>query len=271
MLDTDYLHIRLPMEEPSHLCEHTHAILLLCRGLKFSKLAHHWLPRACGLGSSKESYLLHTGPSESLLQATMGECAGHGGLVRVKQVDDTAKAKHSRDKGTDLRSTLAGRSPGVHLGGQASKDIVILVNLRKRLGAPSSPEMEDRASYRLTEVAALLLVPPVAVRVSELALLGRGVDVTAVLGCIQSAVCRRRSGECTDHSGVSGIGVLRVLLRVQGRGRGLSGETDDERAGRGGDDAGLPDKRPGDGQSLSEHLLLMSERPCQGRCFAMPV
>jgi hypothetical protein len=122
----------------------------------------------------------------------MGECAGHGGLVWVVQVDDPAEAKHSRDEGTDLRGTFAGRGPSVHLRGQATKDIVILVNLRKLLGTPSSPEMENRASYRLTEVATLLLVPPVAVRVPELALLGSGVDVTAVLrvhsiSCMSSA------------------------------------------------------------------------------------
>lgn len=51
---------------------------------------------------------------------------------------------------------------GVLVGGEDAEDVVVLVD-------------------ELAEVAALLLVPPVGVGVAELALLGRGVGVAAVL------------------------------------------------------------------------------------------
>lgn len=60
----------------------------------------------------------------------------------------------------------------------------------------------------LAEVAALLLVPPVGVRVAELALLGRGVGVAAVLLLLVSErlVGNEREGG-TDHAGVVDVGL----------------------------------------------------------------
>lgn len=86
----------------------------------------------------------------------------HGRAVGVRQAHNTAQAEDDADEGAHEDEALLGGEVGVLVGGEDAEDVVILVD-------------------ELAEVAALLLIPPVGVGVAELALLGRGVGVAAVL------------------------------------------------------------------------------------------
>jgi hypothetical protein len=96
-------------------------------------------------------------PLESAL-----ELARVGLLVGVGSLNNPANTQERENEGTELEGALGGRDPGVLVGGEHAQDVVVLV-------------------HGLAEVAALLLVPPVAVRVTELALDAGRVDVAAVL------------------------------------------------------------------------------------------
>lgn len=93
---------------------------------------------------------------------TAGECSGDGGLVRVVLADDTHQDKDGCDEGTEEDGTVTGLEVGVGFGREDTKSVVVFVD-------------------GLAEVATLLLVPPVTVRVAEGALDCRGVDVSSVL------------------------------------------------------------------------------------------
>ena len=93
---------------------------------------------------------------------TTGEGSGNCGLVGVVLTDNTHEDEDGCDKGTEEEGTVAGLEVGVGLGGEETKSIVVLVD-------------------GLAEVATLLLVPPVIVRVAESALDCWRVDVSTVL------------------------------------------------------------------------------------------
>jgi hypothetical protein len=93
---------------------------------------------------------------------TTGEGSWDTGLVRVELADNTHQDEDGSDKGTEEEGTVAGLEVGVGLGGEDSEGVVVLVD-------------------GLAEVATLLLVPPIAVRVAEGAFDCWGVDISAVL------------------------------------------------------------------------------------------
>jgi hypothetical protein len=119
--------------------------------------------------------------AQSTLQAVVRESAGHRGLVGVRHVDNPAQGEDGCNKHADLDNAKAGIDPCIHLGRQSAEDIVVLVELQKPISNPILPGKPAASTYRFSEVPTFLLVPPVAVRVPELALLGDGIDVSTVL------------------------------------------------------------------------------------------
>lgn len=102
-----------------------------------------------------------TRTTELLLQA-IGIGLGNTGLVGVEHADDTAQSEEGYDEGPDLEETFASRDVGILFGTEDTENFVLLVN-------------------GLAEVSSLLLVPPIAVGVSEGALNTGRVLVVVVL------------------------------------------------------------------------------------------
>lgn len=100
--------------------------------------------------------------SAQLSFQTIRECPWYSWLVWVHHVHDTAQSEYRGHEGTEQNSAPTRLEVGVLLWGEHTQDIVILVD-------------------RLAVVASLLLVPPVAVRITELALHRGRVDIAAVL------------------------------------------------------------------------------------------
>lgn len=114
-----------------------------------------------------------------------------------------------------------------------------------------------QSTYRLSKVAALLLVPPISVGVSELALLKGRVDVSSVLAA--GLISGNGGGRADGGTHLVRIGDIVVRGVVLGRERveeGLGVDTDDEGAGSdGGEHAGAHGERAGGGgQSEGDHL-----------------
>ena len=107
------------------------------------------------------TYRQGTRATEFGLEST-GVSPGHGGLVGVVAADDAHEHQDGTDEAAEQDGAEAGLEVGVGFGGEDAEDVVVLV-------------------HGLAEVAALLLVPPVAVGVAEGALDGRGVLISAVL------------------------------------------------------------------------------------------
>lgn len=82
--------------------------------------------------------------------------------IRVGCFDRIQHGKECRDEGSNLQQALSWRHPCVFVGCEHAQNVVVLVQ-------------------RLAKILSLLLVPPVTVRVSELPLDWRGLNVTAVL------------------------------------------------------------------------------------------
>lgn len=112
---------------------------------------------------------------------TTGEGSGNGGLVGVVLADDTHQDEDGCDKGTEEEGTVAGLEVGVGFGGEETKSVVVLVD-------------------GLAEVATLLLVPPVTVRVAEGALDCWRVDVSTVLHSHYQSVFRIGVGKNSEHT-----------------------------------------------------------------------
>lgn len=108
-----------------------------------------------------ETYAHSAGTAQFLLQA-IDESPRCAGLVGAEIVGDATETTESSPEGAEEDPAPVGLEVSVFLRGEDGKDVVVLVD-------------------GLAVVAAFLLVPPVAVRVAELALDGRGVDVAAVL------------------------------------------------------------------------------------------
>ena len=121
-----------------------------------------------------------TGTAEFPIKTT-GEGSGNCGLVGVVLTDNTHEDEDGCDKGTEEEGTVAGLEVGVGLGGEETKSIVVLVD-------------------GLAEVATLLLVPPVVVRVAEGALDCWRVDVSTVLYGHCQSMSRIDVGEDSKHT-----------------------------------------------------------------------
>lgn len=90
------------------------------------------------------------------------ECSWHAGLVWVVASNNAHQAEHGRDKGSKQQKSETGLVVGVGLRREDAQDVIVLVD-------------------GLAVVAALLLVPPVLVWVTQLALDWRWLWVAAVL------------------------------------------------------------------------------------------
>lgn len=88
---------------------------------------------------------------------------GNAGLVGVVEADNTAQAKESCHEHSEVTESPAGADMRVLLGTEDTENFVVLMD-------------------RLAEVALLLLVPPSAIRISELTLHAGRVLVVAILG-----------------------------------------------------------------------------------------
>lgn len=86
----------------------------------------------------------------------------HRRLIRIIQADNPTETGHNTDKASQEEEPLSSGEMGVFVGGEHAQDVVIFV-------------------YGFPKVSTLLLVPPVAVGVAELALLRGWVGVTSVL------------------------------------------------------------------------------------------
>lgn len=107
-------------------------------------------------------------------------------LVWIVQHHNTAQCKNRGHETPNLEDRRAGFGVGVFLWREHSQNVVVLVN-------------------RLAVIPTLLLIPPVAIRIAELAFDSRGVDVSSVLswGLATDSVSR----ECTDHPWVFSLGL----------------------------------------------------------------
>jgi hypothetical protein len=99
--------------------------------------------------------------SELLLQ-TVGESPRNGRLVRVEEAHSPTEPEECHDESTKLQQTFASSHMGILLRTENSQDFILLVNW-------------------LAEIPPLLLVPPVGIGVSELALDSGRVLVAAIL------------------------------------------------------------------------------------------
>lgn len=93
---------------------------------------------------------------------TTRECSRDSGLVGIELTDDAHEDKDRADEGTEEDGAEAGLEVRVGLGGEEAESVVVLVD-------------------GLAKVTTLLLVPPIAVGVTEGALDCRRVYVAAVL------------------------------------------------------------------------------------------
>lgn len=84
--------------------------------------------------------------------------------VGVEGLDTKKNTAQRNEERANLHQALAGGNPGVLVWGEHAEDIVVLVD-------------------GLAIVSPLLLVPPVGVRVAELALDRGRLDVSTVLSC----------------------------------------------------------------------------------------
>lgn len=107
------------------------------------------------------TYPHSSGSTEFCLQAAL-ILLRHAESIGVDQAHRSTHAKKSHHEGAKQHASPAGREVVIVMEGNRTQDIVILV-------------------YGLAVVAAVLLVPPVAVGVTLAAKLARGVDVATVL------------------------------------------------------------------------------------------
>lgn len=100
--------------------------------------------------------------TSQLLLQTIRISLGNARLVGVVEADNAAKAQEGSDEHSQMEETFAGGDVGILFRAEDTENLVVLVNW-------------------LAKVALLLLIPPAAIWVSELALhLGR-VLVAAIL------------------------------------------------------------------------------------------
>lgn len=127
-------------------------------------------------------------------QATL-KLARESRLVGIVEVHDTSNTEERGNESADHHEAGAGRCPGILPRRKDTEDIVVLVDW-------------------FTKVSSLLRVPPVAIRVAELSLDSRGVDVAAVLGNhvdVSCAVGTLPRMARTNHSRIFSLGHLRSL------------------------------------------------------------
>ena len=108
-----------------------------------------------------KTYAQSAGTTKFLLQ-TINVSLRCAGLVRTEVVGKGAATAKNGPEGAEKDPAPAGGEVGVLLWREDGKNVVVLVE-------------------GFAVVAALLLVPPIAVRIAELALDGRRVDVAAIL------------------------------------------------------------------------------------------
>jgi hypothetical protein len=97
-----------------------------------------------------------------LLVQAVWECPGSTRLVGIEKADYTAESEKSYDESTELEQALAGGHMGILLGTENAQNFVLLMD-------------------GFAKVSPFLLVPPVAVRVSECTLDAGRVLVATVL------------------------------------------------------------------------------------------
>jgi len=90
------------------------------------------------------------------------KCPGDTNLIGIEEASYASQTEHTDDKCSEQHSTPSRREVGVLFRSEDSKNIVIFVDW-------------------FAVVTSLLLVPPVAVGVTELSLDGGRVDVPAIL------------------------------------------------------------------------------------------
>lgn len=107
-------------------------------------------------------------------------------LVGVEHIDNTTQPENSRNKQADLvKGRRSAGNPGVLMERKATHHVLILVRL-------SYHELlfhihhHIRITHRLSKVPPLLLIPPVSIRIAELAFLKRRIDITTVLDMTSS-------------------------------------------------------------------------------------
>lgn len=109
------------------------------------------------------SYRHRIGTSQLLLQ-TVDVSLGDTRLVRVVEADNTTEPQEGSNKHSQVEEALARSDVGILFGAENAEDLVLFVN-------------------RLAKVTLLLLIPPAAVGISELALHAGRVLVAAILSC----------------------------------------------------------------------------------------
>lgn len=100
--------------------------------------------------------------TSQLLLQTIRISLGNARLVGVVEADNAAKAQEGSDEHSQVEETLAGGDVGILFRAEDTENLVVLVNW-------------------LAKVALLLLIPPAAIWVSELALHSGRVLVAAIL------------------------------------------------------------------------------------------
>lgn len=100
--------------------------------------------------------------STELLLQTIRVCLRSTRLVRIVKADNTAEAEEGHNESAELEETFASRDVGILLGTENAQNFVLFVNW-------------------FAEVTSLLLIPPVAIGVSEGTLHTGRVLVAAIL------------------------------------------------------------------------------------------
>lgn len=95
-------------------------------------------------------------------KSTVGKRPRSRRLVRIIQTDQSAKTEEANNKGAYRQQRFVGRDVGVLFGTENAQDIIVLVNW-------------------FPEITPLLLIPPVGIRVAELALYSGRVGVVSIL------------------------------------------------------------------------------------------
>lgn len=118
---------------------------------------------------------------------------------------------------------------------------------------------DSGGTHGFPEVPSLLFVPPISVRIAELALLGRRIDITPVLRVVTSAhQSSHKSLGSTHHSGINGRVIRRVVFGIEGSNSWASGEGDSESSLSSsrsyGESSARGEGPHSNGQSLGQHL-----------------
>lgn len=124
----------------------------------------------------------------------MRESSRSTGLIRIEEVDDAGEEEDGRYGASEEEEGLGCREMIIWFSAESCQNIVVFVD-----GLP--------------KISSVLLIPPLAVGVAELAFLSWRINVTAILRSVRDPISPRPPSKCTSES--NHIRILNLSLRLR--------------------------------------------------------